>query len=271
MSAFFRSICFCSMAICLLVFCTATTRAASLTVNLTPPTADALVDSSSANSNFGGAGALEVSGSASSTGTFESVLKFATSAAKASFDTQFGAGNWSVTGISLKLTSASVNNAIFNAQRSGNVAAMWMQNNTWPEGTGTPGVPTTDGVTFATLPSFLGANDQSLGSFFFDSPLNGASGVSATYALSPSSGILNDIAAGNVTSLELAPADANVSYLFNSRSFVTTSLRPVLSITAAVPEPSTLALGGVGIVLILIVRSSPGGKSCRSLDIATRS
>ncbi len=270
MSASPQSICLCGLAVCLLVFGAATTRAASLTVNLNP-SADAFVSANNPNSNYGGAGALEVSGSASSNGAFESVLLFATSAAKSSFDAQFGAGNWSVTGINLQLTSASVNNPLFNAQSSGTLAATWMQNNTWVEGTGTPASPTTNGITAATLPSFLGANDQSLGSFFFNSSLSGASGVSATYALTPSSGILNDIAAGNVTSMELAPADANVSYLVNSRSFVTTSFRPVLTITAAVPEPSTLTLGAAGIILFLIVRSLIGGKTCRSLDSTTRS
>jgi hypothetical protein len=222
--------------------------AASLTVNLNP-SADAFVSNNNPNSNYGGAGALEVSGSASSTGAFESVLMFAESTAKSAFDTQFGANGWTVTGASLTLVSATVNNALFNAQSSGTVAATWMQNNTWTEGTGTPMNPTSTGITASTLPSFLGGNDQSLGSFFFNSPLSGASGTSATYPLTLSSGIINDISAGNLTSMELAPADANVSYLVNSRSFVTTSFRPILSITAApVPEPSTLALilaGGV--------------------------
>jgi hypothetical protein len=229
--------------ILLLTVCTAAS-AAPLTVTLNP-SADAFVSNNNLNSNYGGAGALEVSGSASSNGAFESVLMFADSAAKSAFDAQFGANNWTVTGISLKLTSATVNNSLFNAQSSGTLAATWMQNHTWTEGTGSPANPTTDGITAATLPSFLGPNDQSLGSFFFDSSVSGTSGASATYPLALSPGILNDIAAGNLSSMELAPADANVSYLVNSRSFVTTGSRPVLSITAtAVPEPSTLVILG---------------------------
>jgi hypothetical protein len=210
---------------------------------------DAFVSVNNSTSNYGGAGALEVSGSASANGTFESVLTFAMSTAKSSFDTQFGAGNWSVTGITLKLTSGSLNNPIFNAQSSGTIAAVWMQNNSWIEGTGTPASPTSSGITAATLPSFLGAGDQSLGSFFFDSSLSGTSGVSATYALTTSSGILNDIVVGNITSIELAPADANVSYLVNSRTFGNTNFRPVLSITA-VPEPTTISLFGASLLIV---------------------
>jgi hypothetical protein len=236
---------FAATPILFLSVCTAAS-AAPFTVNLNP-SADAFVSSNSSSLNFGGAGALEVSGSASSLGAYESVLLFAESTAKTAFDAQFGAGDWTVTGINLKLTAATTNSSLFNAQSSGTLAATWMQNNTWTEGTGTPMSPTTNGITGATLPSFLGAGDQSLGSLFFDSSLSGASGTSATYPLLLSSGILNDISAGNLSSMELAPADANVSYLVNSRSFPTTSFRPVLSITAtAVPEPGTLALATVG-------------------------
>jgi hypothetical protein len=225
-------------------------RAASFTVNLIP-SADAFVSSNSSSLNYGGAGALEVSGSASSDGAFESVLLFADSAAKSSFDAQFGAGNWIVTSISLKLTSATSNSSLFNAQSSGTLAATWMQNNTWTEGTGTPISPTTDGITAATLPSFLGPNDQSLGSFFFNSSTSGSAGLSATYPLIVSPGIMNDFATGGSSSIELAPADANVSYLVNSRSFPTNLFRPALSVTAtAVPEPATLALALGGAALL---------------------
>src|ERR1043166_6060032 len=71
---------------------------------LTAPTQDAFVSASGANStsNYGGAGALAVSGSARSKGEFDSVLQYNFAAAKASFDSTFGAGQWVIDGISLQ-------------------------------------------------------------------------------------------------------------------------------------------------------------------------
>ena len=55
--------------------------------------------------NFGAAGTLVVAPAASVKGEFQSVLKFNLSNAVALFNTNYGAGNWIITGISLQLTS----------------------------------------------------------------------------------------------------------------------------------------------------------------------
>ena len=55
--------------------------------------------------------------------------------------------------------------------------------------------------------------------------------------------------AGNLVSFRLFAADGAVSYLFDSRSFGTAALRPVLSVVA-MPEPGAFPLLAVGAVLL---------------------
>ena len=218
------------------------------TTVITNATADAFVtpgsDGSLANNNYGGAGKLGVAASGKPNGEFQSVLKFDTSAAKAAFDTQFGAGLWTIQSITLQLTASAVNDPIFNAITAGQFSISWMQNDSWIEGTGTPGVPTSDGITWNTLPSFLGSGDENVGIFSFNGATSGA-----TYTLTLTSGLVADVLAGGVISLRTFAADSNVSYLFNSRSFNTASARPMLSITA-IPEPSTCALFLAGLLML---------------------
>jgi len=70
-----------------------------------------------------------------------------------------------------------------------------------------------------------------------------------TYSLELTPGLTADVLAGNNLSLRLFGADSGVSGVFNSRSFGTAANRPLLTIVA-VPEPGTLALGGLGFVLL---------------------
>src|SRR5689334_8158093 len=95
-------------------------HAATFTLN---PSADAFVTTGpTANlsgNNYGGAGALSVAAPGLANGEFQSVLRFDLSGAKSSFDTQFGAGQWSIQSISLALTATAPNNAIFNASAAG--------------------------------------------------------------------------------------------------------------------------------------------------------
>ena len=209
------------------------------------PTADAFVSTGPTNTlaanNYGGAGALALSAAGSAKGEFQSVLRFDLSAAKSSFDGLYGAGSWSVQSVTLQLTAASPNNAIFNANSAGLFGVSWMQNDGWAEGSGTPNVPTTSGITFSSLQvTFITLADEALGTFGY----NGASsGTPAPYALNLTSGILSDLLAGDNLSLRLQPADSTVSYFFDSRAFGTIASRPLLTITAAaVPEPGSVAL-----------------------------
>jgi hypothetical protein len=219
--------------------------------NFNPSTsADTFVFAGEPNSNYGAAGQLAISDAGRPQGEFQSLMRFDLAPAKASFDAAFGAGQWTLQSATLRLSTGTPNNPIFNANLAGSFAISWMQNDSWVEGTGTPVTPTNDGVTFATLPSFLSAQDQALGSFSFP----GGNTGNNTYTLNLTSGLANDALAGDALSLRLfADAGMTLSYGFASRSFATTTNRPVLTLTAtAVPEPAT---AGAAATLLGLVAS----------------
>jgi hypothetical protein len=238
-----------------------TGAASAATVTLTPM-ADAFVTAGSAdpnagspNANYGAAGALQVSGSGSTEGEMQSLLQFNLASAKASFDSTFGVGNWSVDSITLQLGTnfgtqgVQPNNPIFNRINGGIFKIDWLANDNWSEGSGNPGAPTTDGVTFSALASLIGAGDETLGAFTY-TPVGNTNSPSvppASYALSLEAGFLADITGGNLVSLRAYAGDAGVSYLFNSRSFPTTANRPTLVIDA-VPEPSASVILGFAVL-----------------------
>ena len=237
-----------------------TASAAAFTMN---PSSDAFVSSSTAlnaagsatisNSNYGAAGALAVSAAGLPKGEFDSLLRFDFTAAKASFDSAFGAGLWAITSMSLQLTVVPPANAIFNGNGAGpgpsninfagQVAAKWMQNDSWVEGAGTPAAPTTTGITFSTLPSFLSGADEALGSSSF----SGATSGTTTLSLNLTTSFAADATAGNPVSLLLLPGDTGVAMLGDSQNFGTAALRPVLTVNAsAVPEPGPAVLIATG-------------------------
>ncbi|HEX3355634.1 MAG TPA: DNRLRE domain-containing protein [Tepidisphaeraceae bacterium] len=225
-----------------IAICSATSVTSALTFS-TIPSSDTFVSTKLPDNNYGGAGALEVSASGATNGGYESLLQFDLSGAKSSFD----AGQSQITAVTLQLTATAPGNPIFNANAAGSFTLTWMQNDGWTEGNGNPGTAsTTGGVTFNTLPSFLGASDTSLGNFNF---VGGNSGI-ATYTLGLPNSFVSDILSGGSVSLLVTPNDSSVSYLSNSRSFGTTTARPLLTITATTaPEPSVVILVG-GIMLL---------------------
>lgn len=215
-------------------------HAALISIN---PVADAFVTTGPtgnlSENNYGGAGAMSIAGSSSSKGSFLSAMRFDLAAVVSSFDTQFGAGLWQIDSVSLRLTSAAAGNPIFNAITAGSFSIRWMQSDSWTEGTGNPNTPTTDGITYTGLQGILGGSDTSLGTYAFD----GITGTTTTWNLGLPSSFRSDLMAGGNVSLNVVAADANVSYVFNSRSFGTVDSRPLLSITAsAIPEPGSAAL-----------------------------
>ena len=135
-------------------------------------------------------------------GELQSVLKFDASGALASFDSAFGAGQWTLQSVTLQLTATPANNSIFNTPAAGLFGIAWMQNDAWIEGTGTPTTPSAkSGITWNSLQGtkFIGAGDEHLGTFAFSGATSGA----FSYALGLPPGFTADLLAGG--SLEPAP------------------------------------------------------------------
>jgi len=236
--------------------------ATSYTINNT--TADAfLATGSPANPvgsdltslNFGGAGTLAISAASSPKGRFDSIIKFNTAAAINQFNTTYGAGNWTITGMTLSLASnfgaqgEQPNNGIFNTINAGSFGINWLGYDNWTEGTaggmGSPGYPNNSSVSFNSIPILFSSGYASLGTYFYSPP---GDNLYLNYSLSLDPNLVSDAAAGGDVSLYFYAADDQVGYLFNARSFA--SNHPELTLTVApVPEPgafafSTLVLGG---------------------------
>jgi hypothetical protein len=211
------------------------------------PEADAFVLSTAPANNYGGAGAISVSGSAATNGSgqqnglFDSVLRFPMNGLVASVDGAFGTHNWMITRVTLRLVELGAPaNALFN-RGVGAFEIRWMASDNWMEGSGTPNAPTVDGVTFGDLSSILGSGNVSLGQFTnqgVDGPVS--------FSLALTQPLLADIRSGTLVSLYLTAASSQVGFTADSRSFGTASARPSLEITAvATPLPQFLSIASV--------------------------
>ena len=234
---------------------------AQITVSNTP-VADAFVRSADPAGNYGGAGALEVSGliatnaSGVQQGQFDSFMRFDVSSEVAMFNSNFGTGNWAISSATLKLTEVGApGNAVFN-RGVGQFQVQWVANDPWIEGTGNPGATTTNGIVWNDEATVL-ADSQSLLGTYSNAGANGL----RTLTLGTPSAFINDISAGGLVSFYLSPTtNSTVGFNFNSRSFGTASAQPFLVLTAvAVPEPTTLGL--VGFSMLALVASRRRWKS----------
>jgi hypothetical protein len=201
------------------------------------PTADAFVAASNPASNYGGAGAIAAADAASPNGEFQSLLRFDTTGARAIFDAAFGPGQWQVISISLQVSPGLPTNPLFNPAAAGPLAISWLGRDDWIEGTGSPSVPTTDGVTFNDLPSLIAAGDEGLGVFNFDGSTSGT----AAWNLALSPGLSADIHAGSLVTLRLHSAGAPVACLFRSHNYPVPASHPFLTITAGIVVPPCYA------------------------------
>ena len=229
---------------------------AQITVSNTP-VADAFVRSADPAGNYGGAGALEVSGfiatnaSGVQQGQFDSFMRFDVSSEVATFNSNFGTGNWAISSAALKLTEVGApGNAVFN-RGVGQFQVQWIANDSWLEGTGNPGATTTNGIVFNDEASVLSGGQSLLGTF----SNAGANGL-RNLSLGTPSAFINDITAGGLVSFYLDPTtNSTVGFNFNSRSLGTASSQPFLVLTAvAIPEPTTLGLVGFSMLTLTVLR-----------------
>ena len=214
----------------------------SFTINTT--IADAFLSGASPTLNFGGAGTLAIAPASSAKGEFDSVIMFNTASAVSQFNTTYGAGNWTITGLRLSLASnfgtqgAIPNNNLLNTVSGGSFGIDWLANDSWVEGTGGGNGAANGAVSFNSIASLLTPGYDGLGTYTYTPPGNN---VYANYSLPLDINLVSDATAGGAVSLYFYAADNQVSYLFNSREFA--SNHPELTITAApVPEPATTAL-----------------------------
>jgi len=212
--------------------------------------------------NFGGAGTLAIAPASSPDGEFDSVIRFNAAAAASQFNSTYGAGNWTITGLTLSLASnfggqgETPNNNIFNTINAGHFGINWLANDTWIEGTGggngAAGYPGNNLVSFNSIPGLLGSGYDSLGTFTYTPP---GDNIYANYTLPLDANLVSGAASGGDVNLYFFAVD-DVSYLFNARSYAQN--HPELTITVTqttpAPEPAPLPLSAVGLVGLAIAR-----------------
>lgn len=206
--------------------------------------------------NFGAAGTLVIAPPSQAKGEFQSVLKFNMANAVALFNAAYGTNGWAITDISLDLTSnygtagVQPNNGIFGVITGGKFVVEWLSDDDWLEGTGTPNLPTIDGVTYNSLPTLLSSPHEIIGTNTYSPPGNN---VHATYPLVLNQNLVNDIAAGGDVSLLFYAADDQIDFLFNSLTygrgnepFIHVTASPVLRIVSSTITNGVFQLTAVG-------------------------
>jgi len=205
--------------------------------------ADAFVSSLNPANNYGGAGALSVSGPIATNavgqqaGLLDTFMRFDTSGAFSNFNSSFGPGQWMIVRATLNLfEQGAPNNTNFN-RGVGPFQVQWIVTNSWAEGTGNPNDPTTDGVVWNDEPSMLTNLDESLGTF-----VNGGTDGLVRVSLGTPSGFMSDISTGGLASFYMtATTNSTVGFTFHSHDFVDSTQWPFLEIMA-VPTPRITAL-----------------------------
>ena len=230
--------------------CAATTLSTTPTQDTTIATG---VSNAFINYNYGGAGAFSVSGTGAGKGAADGVLSFNVSSITSGFNTQYGAGNWTINSVVLGLVAQApgANNLFNSSNVAGTFHVDWVPNNGWVEGTGTPNSPATTGLTWAN--ASLGTA-ESLG----DQSYTGGTGA-MSFSLTPSEGLLGDITNGTTATLELSGVTSTMTAVFDSRNNGASSNWPVLTITAsAVPEPGRMMLIMLGALRLCARRRRTG-------------
>jgi hypothetical protein len=221
-------------------------QAATVTVS---PEADAFVRAANPFANYGGAGAIAVSGptavngSNQPNGAFDSLVRFPMSNVVAALDSTLATHDWLILRATLKLTEMGAPpSPIFN-RGIGAFDVRWLASDSWVEGTGIPIAPTTNGVAWNDIPSlFSPATDLSLGQF-----TNSGGDARLSFVLSLKEPFLSDIRSGGPVTLYFTAISPQIGFTADSRSFVLSNDFPVLEIVAAVnPHPRIDSIQNVG-------------------------
>ena len=213
-------------------------QAAPFTATI-PPAADTFVREAEPVNNYGLAGSLAVSGRnafsymspTQQMGRYDSFMRFPAAALVQALDANFGSHYWVVTKAVLNLTEVTQpNNPIFNLG-PGTFEVIWIANDSWLEGTGSPNAPTADGLRFQDVAAVIDPlTDKSLGIFSNVGGGTGTPAVTCTLQLLPA--LLADLRAGGEISLHLAPADDDIGFTFNSRNISGGRPKPSLEVIA---------------------------------------
>jgi len=196
--------------------------------------------------NFGAAGMVVIAPGSSVKGEFQGLIKFQLTNALTLFNTAFGRGRWAITNLTLDFASnygvagVQPNNAIFNVISGGAFVIEWLANDQWAEGTGTPAIPTTDGVAYNTLPTLLATGHEPLCTNTYVPPGNN---VRILWPLPPATNLLADIRAGGEVTLRLYAADDRINYLFNCSSYGRGN-EPLIHVTATALPPTLFLRAG---------------------------
>jgi hypothetical protein len=226
-------------------------RAASVTVT---PDADTFIRSATPTNNFGGAGAIAVSGSAAvnennqQNGLFDSLLRFSMTNVVVSLDTSLGSHDWLIYRARLHLAEVGAPvSTIFN-RGVGTFELRWLAANEWIEGTGIPIEPTRDGVTWNDVASLLDpAKDVSLGQFT-NSGVDGG----LTMSLALKDAFVSDVRSGSSVTFYLTAASPQIGFTAASRTFLVSTNLPELEIEADLnPHPRIDAIQLLGTNVML--------------------
>ncbi len=204
------------------------------------PDADAFVRSVAPSANYGGAGAIAISGSTAvnganeTNGVFDSLIRFSMSNVVAALDATLNSHDWLVLRARLHLTEVgSPPSPMFNRGKGGFEVRL-ITGREWIEGTGIPVQPTTDGVVWNDLLSLLNpGTDVVLGQF----TNRGIDGELVLDLALPEI-FLSRIQGGVGTTFYLTASDPQTGFTAGSRTFFVSSGYPALEITAeANPYP----------------------------------
>ncbi len=185
--------------------------------------------------NYGEAGTLVVAPSNSVKGEFQSVIRFNVADGVTLFNTTYGSNNWTISSISLDLTSnygtqgVQPNNGIFPTINTGNFVIEWLADDNWVEGTGNPSLPTTDGVCYDSLATNLLLQTHIV--LCTNTYVPPGNNVHVTWPLPLQTSLVADVTAGGDVSFLFYAADNQVAYLFNSY-FYGRGNDPLIHVTA---------------------------------------